>query len=87
VNTRVAQEKTPMSGVSINFSRLLKPLVFVACLIPFGMAVLGVASNKFVDPVESLLLMRFSNGRVLPNSGVCLAYSFFSIPRYICWCG
>ena len=57
MNTRVAQEKTPMSGVSINFSRLLKPLVFVACLIPFGMAVLGVASNKFVDPVESLLLM------------------------------
>jgi len=62
VNFRVApkslaQEKTVMSGASISYSRLLKPLVFVACLIPFGLAMFGVASNKFVDPVESLLLL------------------------------
>ena len=46
-----------MSGESTNYSWLLKPLVFVACLIPLGLAVYGVASNKFVDPVESLLLL------------------------------
>ena len=46
-----------MPRVSINYSRLLKPLVFVLCLIPFGMAAYGVVSGKFVDPVESLLLI------------------------------
>jgi len=62
VNIRVAsknhvQENTAMSGAGFNISRLLKPLVFIACLIPFGMAVFGVVSGKFVDPVESLLLI------------------------------
>ncbi len=44
-------------GANNSFIRLLKPLVFVVCLIPLGLMVYGVASSKFVDPAESLLLM------------------------------
>ena len=82
MNTRVAsknhtQEKSAMSGVSINYSRLLKPLVFVACLIPFGMAVFGVASGKFVDPVESLLLMSGEWGLQLLLITLCVTPAQF----------
>lgn len=49
-------------GVSItktgfNKINLLKPVVFIICLLPLIMAVVGVATNKFVDPVDSLLHM------------------------------
>jgi len=33
----------------------LKPLVFVICLLPAISALIGLFSNKFVDPVEALL--------------------------------
>ncbi len=38
-----------------NKGKLLKPAVFIVCLLPFVMAVAGVATSRFVDPVESLL--------------------------------
>lgn len=53
----VARKGVAMPDVSFNFSKFTKPVVFLVCLIPLCLAVYGVASNKFVDPVESLLLM------------------------------
>jgi len=55
--SRVMQKSRPKPGSGFNFNRLLKPVVFCLCLLPFGVAVFNVANNKFVDPVESLLLM------------------------------
>lgn len=59
MNSRVvAKEVTAPAvniGASMHFNKLLKPAVFLLCLVPLCMAVVGVATNKFVDPVESLL--------------------------------
>ncbi len=64
MNTRAVSAKgVTLSRASIiqasfNMSKLLlKPAVFILCLVPFFMAVAGVMTNKFVDPVEALLLI------------------------------
>jgi len=54
---RLAQKSMSKPGSGFNFNRLLKPTVFCVCLLPFCVAVFNVANNKFVDPIESLLLM------------------------------
>ncbi len=58
MNTRVASGRgITIPESDVNFLKLVKPAVFVACLLPFFMVVAGVFGNKFVDPIESLLLM------------------------------
>lgn len=54
---RVGQKSMSRQGSGFGFSRLLKPIVFCLCLLPFCVAVFNVANNKFVDPIESLLLI------------------------------
>lgn len=35
-------------------SRFLKPVVFIACLIPAAFVIYGVVTNQYVDPIEAL---------------------------------
>ena len=35
-------------------SRFLKPVVFIACLIPAALVIYGVVTNQYVDPIEAL---------------------------------
>ncbi len=56
MNIRVSRGKVvTIPEIKLNIVWLLKPVVFLACLIPLFMVVAGVADNKFVDPVEALL--------------------------------
>lgn len=56
MNIRVARGKAlTIPEIRLNAVWLLKPVVFLVCLIPLCIAIVGVANNQFVDPVESLL--------------------------------
>ena len=56
MNSRVAQKTGASERSKFSLMLFLKPAVFIACLIPALLAVYGVMSNKYVDPVEALLL-------------------------------
>lgn len=55
MNTHVAHKGENMREGRFKLGALLKPLVFAACLIPLCMVIAGVASNKYVDPIQVLL--------------------------------
>lgn len=87
MNTRVAQkditEDIPVSAAKINYGRLLKPAVFILCLLPFGLAVHGVFTSQFVDPIESLLLMSGEWGLRLLLITLCVT----PVQRIFKWAG